>query len=269
MRARWCDDHRGMPGANRALAAGRALFGSLYLFGCFNAPVAAAQIQAPAAAPNTIASAPNDPTFEPAKHAFEALVEADRRAVQDALIWASNFTAVTSGSFGKRTFDAILQYQKKHGLPNTGILEPKSQTALIAEAAKLRQSVNFSLQTDASSGVQIALPMKLLDKKTSLPNGSRWDSASGSYSIELTALPAPEHAFAALFDRLRMDGPRRKITYKLMRPDWFVLSGDSAGRRFYTRYAQGTVANAPILRGVHLELCGKCSARRSACDCHR
>jgi Putative peptidoglycan binding domain len=250
MRATWYDAHRGIIGASRvAMAVGCGLFVSLLVFVCFNAPVAAAQIQAPTPAPNANPSAPNDPIFEAAKRAFDALTETDRRAVQDALIWASDFSAVTSGSFGKRTFDAILQYQRKHGLPNTGILEQRSQTALIAEAAKLRQSVNFSLQTDARSGVQIALPLKLLDKKTSLPNGSRWDSAGGSYSIEVTSLPAPEQALTALFDRLRRDGPQRKITYKLMRPDWFVLSGDSAGRRFYTRYAQGSVANGSILRG--------------------
>jgi len=244
---RSCSRHTAIAGASGFLiVAGRVLGVGLLLIACVNVPAVVAQ--APAAAP-AVATVPNDPAFEAAKRAFEALAEADRRAVQDALIWASDFTAVTSGSFGKRTFDAIVNYQKQHGPPNSGILDPKSQAALIAEAAKLRQSVNFAVQTDARSGVQIALPLKLLDKKTPLPNGSRWESASGAYSIEITSLPGGEHALTALFDRLRLDGPQRKITYKLMRPDWFVLSGESAGHRFYTRYAQGIVAHAPSLRG--------------------
>jgi hypothetical protein len=251
LRARGSDRHTGITVASRVgRAAARALgVGIISVFACLNAPAAVAQSHALPVAPNSASGVPDDPTFEAAKRAFEALSEADRRAIQDALIWASDFTAVTSGSFGKRTFDAILRYQKKHGLQNTAILDPKSQAGLIAEAAKLRQSVNFAVQTDPRSGVQIALPLKLLEKKTSLPNGSRWDSADRSYSIEMYSLPAPEHALTALFDRFRVDEPQRKITYKLMRPDWFVVSGESAARRFYTRYAQGTVAGAPILRG--------------------
>jgi peptidoglycan hydrolase-like protein with peptidoglycan-binding domain len=223
--------------------------GIIFVFACLNAPAAGAQTQALPVAPMSAPSVPNDSTFEAAKRAFDGLPEADRRAVQDALIWASDFAAVTSGSFGKRTFDAILQYQKKHGLQSSGILDPKSQAGLIAEAAKLRQSVNFAVQADARSGVRIALPLKLLEKKTSLRDGTRWDSETGFYSIEVTSLPGREQALTALFDRLCVAGPERKITYKLMRPDWFVVSGESGGRRFYARYAQGTVAGSPILHG--------------------
>jgi peptidoglycan hydrolase-like protein with peptidoglycan-binding domain len=206
---------------------------------------AATQIQGP----NAVSAAPGDPLFEAARQAFEALPEDQRHAMQEALIWASNFTAVTSGSFGKRTFDAVLQFQKKHGLPSTGILDSKLQATLIAEALSLKQSVNFSIQADARSGLRIGLPLKLMNKTAPLANGTRWDSSGGSYSIETNMVPSSDSTFAGLFDKLRLDGPQRKVTYKLMRPDWFVLSGETANRRFYTRYAQGNSDGARLVRG--------------------
>ena len=59
------------------------------------------------ARPAPVAGAPADPAFEAAKATFEALPEADRKAVQDALVWTGDFNAVVSGAFGRRTFEAL------------------------------------------------------------------------------------------------------------------------------------------------------------------
>ncbi|MFD1355768.1 peptidoglycan-binding protein, partial [Methylorubrum suomiense] len=63
-----------------------------------------------------------DPTFEAARSAFEALLEPERRAVQDALVWTGDYNGVTTGGFGRRTFDGIATYQRRTGAPPTGQL---------------------------------------------------------------------------------------------------------------------------------------------------
>ena len=34
-----------------------------------------------------------------------------------------------------------------------------------------------------------------------------------------------------------MDAPGRKVSYKVLRPDWFVIAADQDGKRSYMRYA--------------------------------
>jgi len=55
--------------------------------------------QAPAPATN--------PQIAAAQASFEALPEAERKAIQADLIWAGGFTGAASGSFGALTFRAI------------------------------------------------------------------------------------------------------------------------------------------------------------------
>lgn len=65
----------------------------------------------PAPAPGALA----DPAFEAMRAGFEALPEADRKAVQDALVWTGDFNAVVSGAFGRRTFEALNAYAARTG----------------------------------------------------------------------------------------------------------------------------------------------------------
>jgi hypothetical protein len=69
----------------------------------------------PRVAPKPAVGAPSDPNFESAKTAFEALPEADRKAIQDALVWTGDFNAVVSGAFGRRTFEALGAYRTRAG----------------------------------------------------------------------------------------------------------------------------------------------------------
>jgi hypothetical protein len=229
-------------------AVGRVLVTLTWIVvnGCW--PVNAAQ-SPHGRGPAPAATAVDPIVFESARTAFEALPEEERHAFQEALVWASEFNTVTSGSFGRRTFDAIVLYQKRHGLPPNGILDPAAQTALVGEASKLRQSVDFSIQVDSRSGLRIGLPLKLITQKTSTTNGTKWQSATGSLSLETVVLDAHDRTLLALFNELAATKPPRKITYQFMRPDWFVLSGEAADRKFYIRYAQGTANGKSELRG--------------------
>jgi hypothetical protein len=69
-------------------------------------------------------------------------------------------------------------------------------------------------------------------------NGVVWRRADGLMSVQLGSYPAGA-TLPALFEQMRADGPGRKVTYRLQRPEWFVVSGEEGARKFYTRVASG------------------------------
>ena len=55
----------------------------------------------PATTPRAVAP---DSAFDAARAAFDALPEAERKAVQDALAWVGDYAGMADGSFGRQTF---------------------------------------------------------------------------------------------------------------------------------------------------------------------
>lgn len=204
---------------------------------------AAAQAQ-PARQPSS-AAAPAAPALDPAqaasKLAYDRLDEAERKAIQNDLIWTGDFNGVAGGEFGKRTYDALLAFERRSQGVSDGILTPPERAALTRAADQARLAIRFAPITDQSTGIRIGLPTALLPARVAVENGVVYRRPDGAVTLQLTSLPAAQ-AFDDLFERLGQDAPGRKVTYRLKRPDWFVVSGEEGGRRFYTRLAQGPAA---------------------------
>jgi hypothetical protein len=188
-------------------------------------------------APPAAASA--DPNYESQKTAFEALPQADRRAIQDALIWSGHYLGIIDGVFGKRTRDAILAYQASAKAPADGTIDAAQLAAMAAAAQKARAAVRFQVFTDEKTGVKIGAPLKILDKR--VPNdagGVRLAKTDGSVALELFNIAGGEAKLGVIFAALTAEADGRKITLKLSRPDFFVVSGEDDGRKFYQRMAK-------------------------------
>ena len=197
------------------------------------AATAPADAQTPVPAPPAPAA---DPAQEAAKRAFEALPEADRVTIQDGLIWTGDYKGVADGKFGKGTRDAIAAFAARTKLPADGTLDAKGRAALASTARQAKDAVNFSVKADERTGLRIGLPLKLLSKVKPLPTGTRYSTADESFSVETThstaAAPLQES-----FNAVIADAPGRKVTYKVLRPDFFVVTGEAGGKTFYTRMA--------------------------------
>lgn len=196
---------------------------------------ALAQAPAPPAVPTL------DPAVAASKSAFERLDEAERKAIQNELIWTGDFNGVAGGEFGKRTYDAVLAFERRTRSPAAdGILNAAERSVLQREAKAARDGQRWTQVRDDRTGVSLGLPMALLTQKLAVDIGQVYRSADGSVSVEMLALRGTEaSALQTLFDQLRADKPGRRVTYRLMRPDWFVVSGEEGPRRFYTRIASG------------------------------
>lgn len=188
----------------------------------------------------TMAQAPN-PQLAAAQAAFESLPEAERKAIQTDLIWVGLLNSTATGGYGPLTFRAINQAKSGRG-PADGMLSPRERQALGEAARAARDSVGFKLITDARTGVRLGVPERILPKNEVTPAGSsRWQSADGRITLDATATPANE-PLEAIFEKATAASPNvrgRKITYKLLRPDFFVVSGETATGKFYRRLALG------------------------------
>jgi Putative peptidoglycan binding domain len=196
-----------------------------------------------------------DPVYDSQKAAFDALQEADRKAIQDSLVWNGHYLGVVDGVFGKRTRDAIVAYQTSVKAPTSGIVDAAQLAAMTSAAQKARTTLRFQIFTDDKTGVKIGAPMKILDKRVANDSGGvRLMKADGSIVLDLSSISGSDAKMGMLFAALIADAPGRKITLKVSRPDFFVVSGEESGRKFYERMAKAP-ANWPdssAVRGFRL-----------------
>lgn len=187
------------------------------------------------------------------KAAFEALPEADRRALQEALIWTGDFNGAVAGSYGPRTRDALLAYARRSGIAPAAALDAAGRRPLLAAAEAARRAVGFVLLRDPRAGLAIGVPVHLLPGRSPLPDGTRYAAPDGSAVLDTAGRPGSPEALADAFARLTRDAPGRRVTYKLARPDFIVVTGETGDRKFYSRYALATPPGGEaMLRGFTL-----------------
>ena len=213
---------------------------------------APAATPAPASPAPPAAAADAEAAFATSKAAFDALTEAERRAMQEALIWTGDFQGTATGEFGKRTRDALIGFEKRVGNTTDGTVDAKELAKLLAAAQEARKAVGFALVSDPATGTQIGVPQKLLPARAAEANGQAYASASGTYKLSVFALRGPETDLALLFEKTIASTPDRKVTYKLSKPDFFVVSGEAGTAKFYTRVARASAAGEAVLRGFTL-----------------
>lgn len=201
------------------------------------------------------AAKPADPAMDATRAAFEALPEPERKALQDALVWTGDFNGVVSGGFGRRTFEALQAFAARARLadPLTG----EGRTALRAAGEAARKAARFRVQADPVSGAVVGVPEALLAKRTALPSGTRWQSADGKVTFETRAYPPEAETLEGLFERANAPLNGRKVTYRLQRPDFVVVTAETATGLSYTRYAAGPQGIRGFLIGYDRALAGE------------
>lgn len=214
----------------------RALF---VLFTAIALATPAATQPAPAPASNV----PFPPGFEAAQTAFLALPLEERRAIQLALVWTGDFQGIASGEFGRLTFQGLQTFQRRlrQGRADA-VLEPAQRRALQADADRNRTAARFEIVADQRTGVRMGVPFALVETPPAgqaLPNGTRWAARDNAVNLVTTLYADTETDLAALHQRLSRSEGQRRVTFQVLRPDFFVVSGQSsADRRFYTRVAR-------------------------------
>jgi peptidoglycan hydrolase-like protein with peptidoglycan-binding domain len=182
-----------------------------------------------------------DPGLDAAKRIFEMLSLSERQAIQDALVWSGDLNGTPDGTFGPRTYESIRAFQTRAKLPPNGILDNTARAGLLRAAERARSEAAFKIVSDAATGISIGIPERVLPKRDANPRGgTRWQSADGKITLDTRVIPPGETDLATLYERnLAIQTPGRQVTYKVLRPDFYVISGETAGGKFFTRFASG------------------------------
>jgi len=213
--------------------------------------IAALGLSIPATA-QTAAQRSQDAAFEAARLAFETLPEPDRRAIQEALIWTGDYKGAVDGGYGRGTRTAMTAWARRVGLPDDGLLDTRARATLLAAANGAKAAVGFATTPDPKSGAALALPLKILTRRIDTKTGSRWLSDDGAMALETWLLNEQETSIPALFDQLKDSNASRRVTYKVLRPDFFVVTAEMRNVNQYTRFARGLADGVPVLRGYSI-----------------
>jgi hypothetical protein len=169
----------------------------------------------------------------PEKHVKAPLAE--RLALQSDLVWSGDYNGLVDGNINAGTIAAIKSFQRGKGMRETGALDD-AQRATLASTAKAQQNAaGWRMIDDARTGARLGLPAKLTPRVGRTRNGSRWSSNRGEVQIETFRYAASGAVFAALFEREKREPAGRKVDYSVMRKDFFVVSGQQGGKKFYVR----------------------------------
>jgi hypothetical protein len=178
-----------------------------------------------------------DPAQQKAQAAFEALPEAERRQIQLDLTFAVAFSGAALGTFGPLTYRGIQAFERANRSTVDGILEAPERAALAAAAKAERDRLGFRTVVEPVSKAAIGLPMTLLPKaEPQAAGGPRWQTADGKATVALRAPKPEEGTLEQLYEKaLVSSNPERRVTYRLLRPDFFVLAGETPQGKFYQR----------------------------------
>lgn len=179
----------------------------------------------------------SDPAFDAAKAAAAAMGADAFASIQQDLIWTGDLNTLPSGEMGKRSYDAIRAFQKRIGVKDTGIFTPQQRDVLAQHAEKFTTAFGFATLTE--HGITIGYPAKVTTERSEGRNGPHFTTpkaAKNQATVDILNLPTAKESFEALFARLKTENPKRKVTYSLLRPDFFVVSGTNEGMTFYIRF---------------------------------
>ena len=198
--------------------------------------------QAQMTAPTTLGTKPKSVVTVPLRPALQkptdtagAMAQAERLALQSDLAWVGEYNGAITGDVSERMVAAIKEYQKAKGGRPTGVLNPQERSVLAETAHRRQENVGWKLVTDATTGVRLGIPTKLVPQQTSDANGAKWSSPSGTVQVLLTRRKEANPTTAKLADQEKREPPGRIVDYAVVKPDFFVLSGLQGLKKFYLR----------------------------------
>ena len=163
-----------------------------------------------------------------------AMTQADRLSIQSDLAWVGIYNGLIDGEASSRMVAAIKTFQKSRGAKQTGVLNQQERSNLSDAARKQRANVGWKHIGDAVTGARLGLPGKLVPKLTSAADRTTWASSTGTIQISVERRRETGATTATVAARERTaDG--RKVSYSVVKPDFFVVSGTQGLKKFYVR----------------------------------
>ena len=186
----------------------------------------------------------NDETPDAARRSEADLPRVDREALQTALQWFGFYDGGIDGAFGRGTRASMGAWQAANGFAATGILTTLQRATLVGSWQAEIAEFGFETVTDAEAGVEITLPLSLVEFETYEPPFARYVPRGGSdLQVYLISQPGDQAGLYALYDLLQtlqimpLTGERER------RETSFTISGQSSTLHAfaYAEVSQGLV----------------------------
>lgn len=145
-----------------------------------------------------------DETVQQAKQSEAALSRDDRKALQQAMAWYGFYEAAIDGSFGAGTRNSMAAWQGANGFEATGVLTTAQRAALLGNYQADLAEFGFETVTEAEAGIEITLPMALLQFDHYEPPFVHYSEKNGSgLRVILISQPGDQDSLSGLYDTLQ------------------------------------------------------------------
>lgn len=145
-----------------------------------------------------------DETVRQAKASEAELTRDGRKDLQTALGWYGFYTAAVDGSFGPGTRNSMAEWQGVNGFEPTGVLTTGQRQALLTNYQADQAEFGFATITEAEAGIEITLPMALLQFDRYEPPFVHFIEKDGSgLQVYLISEPGDQSSLYGLYDILQ------------------------------------------------------------------
>ncbi len=187
-------------------------------------PVEQAETTPPVAAP--VAA---DETPAQARRSERQLTRQERELLQTALQWEGFYTAAIDGAFGPGTRNSMAQWQTANSFEPTGVLTTRQRQILLDRYQAVLASLGLTYYRDDVAGIEIDLPMALVEFEKYEPPFVQFREKDGSnVRVLLISQSGDEATLRGLYDIMQtleivpLDGPRA------FKGQQFTLTGENA-----------------------------------------
>lgn len=177
-----------------------------------------------------------DPYYQSAQEAFLNLKPDTRLWFQVVLTSAGHWPAVPNIGYSRRLFEATKQYQLSRGELPTGVLTEAQVSSMLAAASSVLDGWRLRWVPHPERGRQIWVPMglNLEVRKTDL--GVEMKEPANRFRMKFNYISATDVRTTYETTLREMVGSGDHINYKLLKEDFFVITGNQGRYNRYVRY---------------------------------
>lgn len=163
---------------------------------------------------------------------FNSLSDWERRGIQTNLILTGFYAGFVDARFGRNTYEALVEFEGQHSFFANGVLSQIEAGRLVRLAEQWRDAMQFRDERDRRAGVSIPIPHALTGGRTETDRGAAWEGNSG-LRIETSAFALNDVSMELLFALFSDPSVSPGVKYRSIRDDFFVVSGQDAGSKYY------------------------------------
>ncbi|ARP99216.1 serine protease [Pseudorhodoplanes sinuspersici] len=170
------------------------------------------------------------------REAYTAMPVAERLAIQSDLIWSGDLAGAADPAFGDRAIAAVRAFQHRNKFEETGIITPDQRQALATATRNRKDHIGWRLvEDDATPGVRLGIPSKLVPRSELGATGTRWSSARGEIQIETFREKMAGATLNELFEDLKKKPTSRRVEFTSVQGNTFLISGLQGLKKFHVR----------------------------------